>query len=91
MNLTPMLALSLFDGQVLGPLVMMLGVCAIPIMGILTRHQRAMAEIIHGRRREDQVLAELEGVKAEMAELKSKLRALDKPHAETDSLKQRLG
>ena len=96
MNSFPyLIALHLFDGEVLGPLILGLGMFAIPIIGILTRHQRHMAEIIHGRRREDVLRSEFEGMKAEMTELRSQLRALNQHSAvgvgDTDELTRRLG
>jgi len=94
-NISPLIAAgSLFDGDTLAPLIMCLGFCAIPIVAILTKHQRAMAEIIHGKRREDVLRGELEGVKAEMAEMRSQLRALSLPRStadDTEGLKRRLG
>ncbi|HLK17103.1 MAG TPA: hypothetical protein VKT78_20025 [Fimbriimonadaceae bacterium] len=93
-NTSSLIAVSFFSGEVLGPLAIVIGVCAIPIMAILTRHQRQMAEIIHGRRREDAILGELEAVKAEVSELRSQLRALNPPTVpvgDPEELKRRLG
>ena len=70
-----------------------LGMFSVPIIWILTRHQRQMAEIIHGRRYEEIRQSEMESMRAEIAELRSQLRALG-PASETgasEEIKQRLG
>ncbi len=90
-----LLAMKLIDGEVLAPMLIMLGVIAIPIVGILTRHQRKMAEILHGRASAEDVRAELESVKAELSELRSQLRGLNAQNqsaaAREEELSRRLG
>jgi hypothetical protein len=46
---------------------------AVPIVSILTRHQRQMAEIIHGRSQREAVEAELQGLRHEVNDLRSRL------------------
>jgi hypothetical protein len=90
----PMIAMSLFDGQVLGPIILGLGFLTIPIVSMLTRHQRKMAEIIHGNQRSDVILGELEQLKSEVSELRSQLRGLGPPSpakVADEELARRLG
>ncbi|MHB8635117.1 MAG: hypothetical protein ACYC96_01440 [Fimbriimonadaceae bacterium] len=89
-----LIAVSLFDGQVFALAITVLGFVSIPLVAILTRHQRHMAEIIHGRRRDDQLAGELEAVKAEVAQLRTNLRVLNPQvpaNQESESLARRLG
>ena len=75
-------------------IVVPISFCAIPVIAILTRHQRQMAEIIHGRRRDDILQAELDEVKAKVAALESQLRALDRgsqSSSPAEDLRHRLG
>ena len=51
MNLLPLADI----GHDLGPIIACLGVFMIPIVAILTAHQRKMALIIHGTQRDRQV------------------------------------
>ena len=86
---------SIFSSEVIASVLFPLGLFSVPLVAILTRHQRHMAEIIHGRRREDVLRSEFEGMKAEMTELRSQLRALNQHSAvsvgDTDELTRRLG
>ena len=74
--------------------VVPIGLVSIPLIAILSRHQRQMAEIIHGKRREDALIAEVEGLRSEVSQLRSELRALGTGSSGVDSgseLKNRLG
>jgi hypothetical protein len=87
-------AFTVFSGEFIWSMMIPIGIMSIPIIGILTRHQRQMAEIIHGRRNEDALRVELEGVKAEVSELRSQLRALNPqtaPVGDAEELTRRLG
>ena len=85
---------SIFSSEVIASVLFPLGLFSVPLVAILTRHQRHMAEIIHGQRHEDLLRAELEGVKAEVSELRSQLRALgqgSQAGGTTEDLTRRLG
>lgn len=87
-------ALNAFDGEVLGPVLIFMTVAAIPIVSILTRHQRKMAEIIHGANRNEQLRAEFEALRTEVAALKGQLMALSgrtDSNADAEELARRLG
>ena len=93
-SVSQLLAIQLIDGEVIGPIIISLAFVAVPLIAILTRHQRQMAEIIHGKRSEDVLRGELEGVKAEVSELRSQLRALNQNSTVSggsDELTRRLG
>lgn len=64
------------DPEVIAAFLVPMGLFGVPMMAILTRHQRQMAEIIHGRRHEDILRADVEGLRAEVSELRTQLRAL---------------
>ena len=89
-----LIAASLWDGQILGTMVIAISFCAIPVLAILTRHQRQMAEIIHGRRNADALQGEIDALRDEVSELRSQLRALNPPKSvigEPEELTRRLG
>lgn len=64
----------------LAAIVLMFG---IPIIAIVTHHQRKMAEIIHGAHRDpnnqalQQMYGELQQTRAEVAELRDRLNSLE--------------
>ena len=88
-------ASSLFDGDNLAPVLVAFGFIAIPIVGILTRHQRKMAEILHGRAGQEELRAELDSMRRELSDLRTQLRALNSrssvSSASDDELSRRLG
>ena len=93
MNPTSALAIDL-GPQLFAAILIPLGLFSFPMMAILTRHQRQMAEIIHGRQHEDLLRAEVEELRAELFEVKSQLRALNpgsQTGGTTEDLKHRLG
>jgi hypothetical protein len=56
-------------GSEVGPLVACIGVFLVPIVWILTSHQRKMAELIHGNQSRRPVLQN-EGLETEVRDLK---------------------
>ena len=87
-------AASFPDADVIAAFVVPIGMFSVPIIAILTRHQHRMAQIIHGRRQDDVLRAELEAVKGEVAELRSQLRSLHAPASTApaaEDLRHRLG
>lgn len=76
------------------PMIMCLGMMAIPIVAILSRHQRKMTEIIHGHRNQANLEAEVQRLSSELADVKAQLRSqLGRPSVEvsSDELTRRLG
>lgn len=66
--------------QELPPLIACLGIMLIPIVAILTSHQRKMAEIIHGRQQQqlghDPLAAQrMSAIEHELAEVKELLKS----------------
>lgn len=74
--------------------VVPIGLFTVPVVAILSRHQRQMAEIIHGKRRDDALAAEVEELRSEVSQLRSELRSLgagSRAADTTSDLKNRLG
>jgi hypothetical protein len=85
---------SLFDGETFAPLILCLSFAVIPIIAILTRHQRKMVELLHGRPHEDIVLNELASLRSEVSELKTQIRSLSQSNpvsTDREELTRRLG
>ena len=85
---------GIFSVPFIWSMMVPMGIIAIPILAILTRHQRKMAEIIHGQRNDSVMRSEFEGMQAELSDLRTQLRASNPqtaPVGDAEELKRRLG
>lgn len=60
--------------EALAPILGMLVVFSIPLIAILTSHQRKMAELLHRGQENDRYIAEIHALRREVDELKSLVR-----------------
>jgi ubiquinone biosynthesis protein UbiJ len=84
------------DGDLAG-MIMGVVLFSIPLVAILTKHQRQMAELIHGAHARQSAEAEISGLREEIQQLRDKLNRLeiiidDRKQLKADTnIQQRLG
>jgi len=77
----------------IAPMMAMVLVFGIPIIAILTSHQRKMAEMFHGRRDQNldaQILMELQNMRSELTMLKQRVNDVTLAVDDQKRLTQRL-